>query len=142
MVDRDLGDAKAAIGGEHRDEAVELPVQPHALQHLRAIRLQPAVDVVEVHAGDGAGRPVEDAGEESSQDRVVPSRLPAGDEVEALVELREHLRDLGGIVLEVGVDRHDELAASFEEPGLQRGSLPEVPAEVDHHDVRHLVVQA
>ena len=47
VVHRDLGDAKAAICGEHRDEAMELAVQAHPLQNLRAIRLQPAVDVVE-----------------------------------------------------------------------------------------------
>ena len=41
-----------------------------------------------------------------------------------------------GIVLEVGVDRHDEVAASFEEARLQRGGLPEVPAEMDDDDVR------
>ena len=75
------------------------------------------------------------------QERIVPARLPAGHEVEALVELREELRDLGRIVLEVGVDRHDDLAARLEEAGLQRGRLPEVPAQADDHDVRVLVVE-
>ena len=37
-------------------------------------------------------------------------RLPAGDEVEALVELGEQLRDLGRVVLEVAVDRDDHVA--------------------------------
>ena len=110
-------------------------------EHLRAIRLQPAVDVVEANAGDDAGRPVEDAREEPPDERVVPARLPARDEVEALVELREQLGDLGRVVLQVGVDRHDDVAASLEEAGLERSSLAEVPAEVDDDDVRHLVVQ-
>ena len=33
------------------------------------------------------------------------------------------------------------VAASLEESGLKRSGLAEIPAEVDHHDVRHLVVQ-
>ncbi len=37
-------------------------------------------------------------------------RLPAGDEVEALVELGEQPRDLGRIVLTVAVHRHDDVA--------------------------------
>ena len=52
MVNGYLRDAVAAIGRENRDEAVELAVEPHPLQHLRAVRLEPAVDVVEVDARD------------------------------------------------------------------------------------------
>ena len=97
---------------------MQLAVQPHALEHLGPIRLEAAVHVVQTHArDDGRGR-VEDAREEPAQERVVPPCLPAGDEVEALVELGEKLRDLGGIVLEVGVDRHEDLAAGLQEPGL------------------------
>ena len=69
-------------------------------------------------------------------------RLPAGDEIEALVELGEHLRDLGRIVLEVGIDRHDEVSARLEESRLERGGLAEVPAQVDDDDVGHLVVES
>ena len=75
------------------------------------------------------------------QERVVAPRLPARDEVEALVELREQLRDLGRVVLEVGVDRHDDVAARLEETGLKRGRLAEVAPEVDDDDVRRLVVE-
>ena len=74
--------------------------------------------------------------EKTPAERVVTARLPAGDEVEALVELGEELRDLGRVVLEVGVDRHDDVAARLEEARLQRGRLPEVAAEVDDDDVR------
>ena len=43
--------------------------------------------------------------------RVAPPRLPAGDEVEALVELREQPRDLRRIVLQIRVDRDDDFAS-------------------------------
>ena len=66
-----------------------------------------------------------------SRQRVAPLRLPARDEVEALVELREQPRDLGGIVLKVAVDRDDDVALGFLEAGLQRGGLAEVAPEPD-----------
>ena len=81
------------------------------------------------------------AREQPPEERVVASRLPSRNEVEAFVELREHLRDLGRIVLEIGVDGHHELSLSLEEAGLQRGGLSEVPAQMDDDHVRHLVVE-
>src|SRR5205814_213354 len=54
--------------------------------------------------------------------------LPTGDEVEALVELGEEARDLGRVVLQVAVDRHDDVAARVREPGHQRRRLAEVAA--------------
>ena len=43
---------------------MQLAVEAHALQHLRAVRLEPAVHVVQADARDDPGRPVEDAREE------------------------------------------------------------------------------
>ena len=60
VVDRDLGDAEAAVVGEHGDEAVELAVEVELARDLGAKRLEPAVHVVEPHARDPAGDGVED----------------------------------------------------------------------------------
>ena len=141
VVHGELGDLEAAIRGEHGDEAVELAVEPDPPQRLGAVRLQPAVDVVQPDARDDRRRPVEEARQHAPRPRVVPPRLPARDEVEPLVELREELRDLGGIVLEVGVDRDHDVALGLEEAGLERDGLPEVAAQVHDDDVRRLVVE-
>ena len=53
--------------------------------------------------------------------RVAAPRLPPGDEVEPLVELREQARDLGRVVLTVAVDRDDDVAARL------RRSRPRAP---------------
>ena len=53
-------------------------------------------------------------------------RLPAGDEVVALVELGEQPRDLGGIVLEVAVDRHDDVAWASPKPASRAAALPKL----------------
>ena len=60
-----------------------------------------------------------------------------GDEVEALVELREQARDLGGVVLEVAVDRDDDVAGRLGEAGIERRRLAEVAPQADD---AHVVV--
>ena len=67
--------------------------------------------------------------------------LPARDEVEPLVELREQSRDLGRVILEVGVDRDEDLAFGVCEPGRERCRLAEVPPQTDDPDVVVGVVQ-
>ena len=68
--------------------------------------------------------------------------LPARNEVEALVELDEQAGNLRGIVLEIGVDRDDDLAAGLTETRRQRRGLPEVAAQPDNANVLVLIVQA
>jgi hypothetical protein len=96
---------------------------------------------VELQAGRSPDDRVEDPRDEPAPPRVAPLRLPAGDQVEALVELREQPRDLGGIVLEVGVDRHDDVAGRVPEPGGERGRLAEVAPEAHDTDVLGAAVQ-
>ena len=99
VVHGQLRDAEAPVVREHRHEAVELAVEPQAADHLGPVRLQPAVQVVQAQARTPAGDRVEDPRGERRAERIAPLRLPARDEVEALVELREQPRDLGGVVL-------------------------------------------
>ena len=77
VVHRDLRDPEAAVRREHGDEAVELAVDAHTLEHLGLVRLEAAVHVVQADAGDHCGRPVEDLREHPPRPGVVPPRLPA-----------------------------------------------------------------
>src|SRR5439155_22958733 len=105
---------------------MELSVEPTALHDLGAVRLQAAVQVVEPEPRDAASDPVEDARRHAARDRVPAMRLPPGYEVESLVELREEARDLGRVVLEVAVDRDDDVALRIREAGGERCGLPDV----------------
>ena len=62
--------------------------------------------------------------------------LPAADHVEALGQGRQEARDLVRVVLQVGVEGEDDLAAGGAEAGRQRGRLAEVAAEADAVDAR------
>ena len=114
---------------------MQLAVEAQPAHDLGAVGLQAAVHVVEVHARDPARDRVEDPREHPAAERVPPTRLPARDEVEALVELGEQARDLGGIVLEVAVDRDDHVALRLREAGGERGRLAEVSSQPDDDHV-------
>ena len=62
-------------------------------------------------------------------------RLPARHEVVALVQLREEPRDLRGVVLEVAVDRHDDVALDLAEAGVECRRLAQVAAQPHDADV-------
>ena len=49
MIDRQLRDAETAVVSEHGDEAMQLAVEPQAVHHFCAVRLQAAVHVVEAN---------------------------------------------------------------------------------------------
>src|SRR6266542_2794066 len=106
-----------AVVREHGDEPVQLPIEAQAPDDLGAVRLEPTVEVVQTQAGDPAGDPVEDLRENSAAERVAAVGLPAGDQVEALVELRQEPRYLGRVILEIGVDRDDDVAFGVRKSG-------------------------
>ena len=73
---------------------------------------------------------------------IAAFRLPAGDEVESLLELGEQPRDLRRIVLQVAVDGDDDVALRFRKTRLERARLAEVAPEPDDPNVVVCGVQA
>ena len=61
---------------------------------------------------------------------------PAVDEVVAFVDLGEHRGDVFGVVLEVAVDRDDDVARGMFDAGAHRGGLAVVAAELDDAEAR------
>src|SRR5690606_31533407 len=126
---------------QQRDVAVELAVDADAADDLGPVRLDAAVEVVERDAREPAGDGVEEPARDRLFQRVVPLPLPAGDEVGAGFELLDHGRELGGVVLEVGVEGGDVAAAGAGEAGGERGALSVVAPEADAGEAGVLPVQ-
>src|SRR6266511_1614320 len=135
VIHRELRDAVPLLVGEDGDEPVQLSVEHEAAHDLCPVRLEAAVHVVPPQTGHPAGDPVEELRRDAARERVSAPRLPAGDEIEALLQLREQARDLGRIVLQVAVDRDDELARRLREARRERGGLAEVAAQPHHAHV-------
>ena len=63
--------------------------------------------------------------------RVLAVLLPARYEVESVLETGQKLRDLRGVVLEVGVQGDDDRPPSLTEAHGERGGLAEVAPELE-----------
>ncbi len=102
------------------------------------------------HSGDGADQPVGDLRRKLAAELGFLSILPPathhivsssgllGAVVQPAIQLVQKQADVGGIVLEIAIHRHNHPASGGLDPGGHRGGLPEVPAESDHSKRRLL----
>src|SRR5262249_14299113 len=131
VPDHDLADLVAARGRQHRDEPVQLAVEPDLAEDLGPVAFHGAIVVVQVKPGEPAGPAVEDLARPDLVPGVVADLLPAADHVEAAVQGGEEAGDLLRVVLQVGVEGEDDVAAGGPEAGRERGGLAEVAPEAD-----------
>jgi hypothetical protein len=113
VADGDLGDACPFPGGVDRDETVHLAVEAHVFEDLPPVGLERAAIIVQRHMEQRRDQPIGDDRRQSAGQRIVLARhAPARDDIEALSELGEEPRNVGGIVLAVAVHRDDDVAAA------------------------------
>src|SRR5712692_333321 len=80
-----LGDPRALLSGISGDETMHLPVQVDALQQTRAIDLQHAAIIIEMHTGDKGDELIRDPRRYPAREQRVLARLaPTADDVIAL----------------------------------------------------------
>ena len=131
----DLGDPRAERDRHRRDEAVHVGIERHPLDDVGAVDLERAAVVADRQPGDAADQPVgEHRGQLARQPLVLPVHAPADDEVVALLQLGEHHRDVGRIVLQVAVHGDEEAAARELDPRGHRRGLAVVALEPQHPD--------
>src|SRR5262249_1394295 len=129
VIDLDFADAIAARRRQDRDEAVQLAVEPDLVENLLAVALHAAVVVVQANAGDHADQAVEDTAGPNLVPGIVTDAFPATDNIQATVQCREESLDFFRIVLEVGVQRQNDVAAGGVEAGGQGRRLAEIPTK-------------
>src|SRR5690606_32251221 len=98
------------------------------LGHFPAIRLEPAVEIVELHAGRLANRPVKDLAGECLAERILAALLPAGDEVVSFSQKLKEFWNFVRIVLQVAIHGDNHIATCGCESMTEALSLPEVAA--------------
>ena len=130
VVDLHLGHGDAHPGGDRGDEAVHLAVEPQALHDLGADRLQRAAVVVQVHAGGPRDEPVrEPRGQPLATSGSCRCRRQPQTMSKPSSSFATSARDVGGVVLQVAVRGHDDVAARVVEPGGEGRRLAEVAAQ-------------
>jgi hypothetical protein len=137
MPDLDLGDPCAVPPRVDGQKAMHFPIEPHPLEDFAAIRFQRATEIMQTHAGDEGDEAVRhDAGNVALQRIVLAIFPPARADIESFIEFFEHQRDIGGIILQVAIDRNDDLAAREIEAGHHRGGLAKVAPQMNDFDQR------
>ena len=133
VLDRNLADGGAVPAGQRGNEAMHFTVERNVVDDFAAIGLVGSAEVVNVHVGELGHQPVGAARGNAAHHEVVDALLaPAGDDVVALFQLFDKVRNLVGVVLQVAVHGEDELARGVIEAGRKRGRLPKIAAQFDH----------
>ena len=80
-------DPKASGVRQDRDETVQLAVNADLAQHLAAVKLEPAIVIVQAAAAHAADHPVEDTAGINLVPGIVAGLLPAADDIVSLFKL-------------------------------------------------------
>ncbi len=105
MLDDDLADLEPAGVRKYRHKAMQLAVQAHFVKDLAAVSLHAAIVVVQPDTGYGADHPVEHTRRINLVPGIMADLLPAADNVEPQIHVREKLGNLVRVVLQVSVER-------------------------------------
>ncbi len=137
VADGHLGDARAIERRQRRDEAVQLAVEIDVLENFGAVGLEGGAEIAQLHVRRLGHQPIGDARGKLARDRVIQAVLaPAAGDVVAFLDLFEQRGNVLGSVLEIAVERNDDVALRFVEPGGQRRGLAEVAPQPDHLEAR------
>ena len=108
-------------------------VDAHAVQHIAAVGLEGAAVIVQPHAGHKGDKPVGNvAGQIAGQFGVLAILAPAGNNVVAFVQLGHEAADIGGIILQIAVHRHDDVAPRIVDARHEGGRLAAVARQMDN----------
>ena len=133
VVDRNLGHARPGPTCKRGQEAVHFAVEADVLSDLAAVGLERAAVVVQVDARAPRDKPVGDHRGQFARDGLVLTVLaPAARHIVALVQLGQQQPDVGRIVLQVRVHRHDNVAGGRVEARGHRSRLTEIAPEYYH----------
>ena len=136
MADRDLGYSGSRPACVDWNEPVHFSIETDMLQDFAPVTLEGASVVAEADAADPADDSIGGARwENPGQPRVLPILSPAADHIVPLVKFVQDLRNVGGIVLEIGIHGNDDPALGMIETCRQGRRLSEVASELQHQDM-------
>ena len=132
VTDRDFRDALGERVGERGNERRLLVAIDHRIDDMPPIRAQHASVVVHRHADDQGGQPVVQARRVLSIRLIVTLLAPSADHVVAFIDRRDQPRDFFRRILQVRVERDDDVAARLLEAREDRRMLSEIARQLDH----------
>src|SRR5262249_53004023 len=131
MGNLDLADAISACRRQHRDKAVQLAIKSNLTENSGAVTFHAAVVIVQSHASEPTYYPIEDSTWPNFVPWIVPHSLPAADHVETGVQCRQKTRNFARIILQIAVERDNDLAARRSETSRQRRRFAEITPQAN-----------
>ena len=133
MVDWDFGDLAALPAGIDGDESVHFSVQLYALDDVLPVGLQRASVVVQVNTGNRRDKPVCYLRRKDSRQRsILPMVAPPRHDIVTLRKLVHDPRNIRGIVLQIPVERNNDVSLRVIDSCHHCGGLAEIAVETDH----------
>ena len=142
MGDVDLDDRGAAGEDERLRELLLADRRQHRHDGAAPVGVEGAAEVGDRDAGEAPEHPVDQPRRQRPAPRVLARDAAAARDVGAALDRRDQARDVLGLVLEVAVHRHDDLAPGARETRVHRRVLAEVALEADGAHARVGGVQA
>src|SRR5215203_5573213 len=130
-------DHRGAAGEDQRLRELLLPDgAEHRLDGRAPIRVEGAAEVGDLDLREAAQHPVDHPARQRPAPRVVAGGAAPGGDVVARLDRLDEPRNVLGLVLEVAVHRHQDLALCAGEARVHRRVLAEVALEADPVDAR------
>src|ERR1700722_7124630 len=138
VANRNLNDRSSIPRCQRGNEAVQLSVEWHLLEHLATVRFERSPEIVNAHPAQLRHQPVGAARRNAPEPQIIAAALsPAADNVIAVGNLLEEHGNIGGIVLQVAIHGDNVIPTRMVEACSQSGSLPEVASQFHY---RHSAV--
>lgn len=135
MIDLHFSDGDSQLAGDSRNEAVKFSIKLDIFDDFFPEGFQSAAVVVKFNPGDRRNQPVGDDGRKAAAEEFVfPLPPPAADDVVSCFDLLDKKRDVMGIVLEIRVERDDNITPGMVESCRKGRSLAKVFSEFDDFD--------
>ena len=135
MGDFDLGCPFGEGIGQNWNEGASFPALQHGFDDVSPIGPKHAAVVVHHDASRRLDEVVDHPGRYFPERTVLSIHANGPDDITAVVDLIEQIRDLLGRILQVGVKCHDDIAGGVRETADDRVVLPVVPVQEDGLDV-------
>src|SRR4030095_7461112 len=116
---------------EQRDETVQLSIDSDFTDNLDSIPFQPAIVVVELQPARKPNHPVKNPARNHFVPGIEAAPLPAVDKIEPDFKLTKQTRYFGRIVLQVCIERDNEIAAHRCKSCAQSCCLSKISAKAD-----------
>ena len=117
---------------QRRNKGVHLAGLIERRHHRAGIAAHHAALVGDAHRGDPFANLVDGLGKGAPPERILALLADGADVVVAFIELADQLADLFRRILQIGIQRHDILAARVGEPGHDGRMLAEVRMKQHH----------